>query len=99
MDAFKPILAKVATGQPLSRFRGARPPSTSMLSGEVTPAQIGAFLMALQGARRDRRGDHRRGRRPCGRKMLRVDAPAGAIDIVGTGGDSSAPSTSRRSPR
>ena len=85
MDSFKPYLAKVATGAPLSRDE-ARAAFETLLSGEVTPAQAGGFLMALRvrgeapdeivGAVEAMRG-----------RMLTIRAPQGAIDIVGTGGD------------
>jgi len=87
METFKPLIAKVAAGSQLSRGEAAAA-FESMLSGNVTPAQIGGFLLALRvrgegveeitGAVTAMRG-----------KMLRVQAPAGAIDIVGTGGDGS----------
>jgi len=87
MESFKPLIAKVAAGSQLSRGEAAAA-FESMLSGNVTPAQIGGFLLALRvrgegveeitGAVTAMRG-----------KMLRVQAPAGAIDIVGTGGDGS----------
>jgi anthranilate phosphoribosyltransferase len=87
MDAFKPYLAKVATGASLTREE-ARSAFDDLLSGEVTPAQGGAFLMALRvrgealdeivGAVSAMRG-----------RMTRVNAPADAMDIVGTGGDHS----------
>jgi anthranilate phosphoribosyltransferase len=87
MDDFKPFIAKVATGAALSREE-ARDAFDTILSGEVTNAQSAAFLMALRvrgetideiaGAVGAMRG-----------KMLPVKAPAEAIDIVGTGGDSS----------
>jgi anthranilate phosphoribosyltransferase len=87
MDSFKPYLAKVATGAALSPEE-ARSAFDALLSGEVTPAQGGAFLMALRvrgeavdeivGAVTALRG-----------RMLRVAAPDDAIDIVGTGGDHS----------
>lgn len=87
MDDFKPFIAKVATGASLSRDE-ARDAFDTILSGGVTNAQAAAFLMALRvrgetteeiaGAVGAMRG-----------KMLRVTAPADAIDIVGTGGDSS----------
>jgi anthranilate phosphoribosyltransferase len=87
MDSFKPYLAKVATGASLTRDE-SRAAFNDLLSGEVTPAQGGAFLMALRvrgealdeivGAVAAMRG-----------RMLRVDAPTNAIDIVGTGGDHS----------
>ena len=85
MEAFKPLLAKVATGAALSREE-ARRAFDDMLSGEVTPAQMGAFLMALRV--RGETVDEITGAVSAMRdKMLRVEAPPGAIDIVGTGGD------------
>ena len=85
MDQFKPLIGKVATGAGLTQGEAADA-FEMMLSGEVTPAQLGAFLMCLRvrgetvdeitGAVATMRG-----------KMLRVAAPADAIDIVGTGGD------------
>jgi anthranilate phosphoribosyltransferase len=87
MESFKSYLAKVATGASLTRDE-AQDAFDDLLSGEVTPAQGGAFLMALRvrgealdeivGAVSAMRG-----------RMLRVNAPPEAIDIVGTGGDHS----------
>ncbi|MGO4571715.1 anthranilate phosphoribosyltransferase [Microvirga sp. 2TAF3] len=87
MESFKSYLAKVATGASLTREE-ARSAFDDILSGEVTPAQSGAFLMALRvrgealdeivGAVSAMRG-----------RMLKVKAPENAIDIVGTGGDHS----------
>ena len=87
MESFKPYIAKVATGAALTREE-ARAAFDTLLSGEVTPAQAGGFLMALRvrgealdeivGAVSAMRG-----------RMLKVEAPADAIDIVGTGGDQS----------
>jgi anthranilate phosphoribosyltransferase len=59
-----------------------------MLSGEVTPAQMGAFLMALR-VRGETVEEITGAVRAMRAKMLVVKAPADAIDIVGTGGDSS----------
>lgn len=85
MDAFKPLIAKVATGVSLTRAEAAAA-FEDMLSGEVTPAQMGAFLMALRV--RGETVDEITGAVTAMRaKMLRVTAPAEAIDIVGTGGD------------
>src|SRR5215210_117803 len=47
MESFKPYLAKVATGASLTRDE-ARAAFDDLLSGEVTLAQAGAFLMALR---------------------------------------------------
>ena len=85
MDQFKPLLGKVATGAALTRPE-AEAAFHDMLSGEVTPAQIGAFLMALRV--RGETVDEITGAVTAMRaKMLRVEAPAEAIDVVGTGGD------------
>jgi anthranilate phosphoribosyltransferase len=85
MDAFKPLIAKVATGASLTRAE-AESAFGDMLSGEVTPAQTAAFLMALRV--RGETVDEITGAVTAMRaKMLRVVAPADALDIVGTGGD------------
>jgi len=85
MEAFKPLIAKVATGASLTRDEAVLAFDT-MLSGEVTPAQMGGFLMALRV--RGETVDELTGAVSAMRaKMLRVTPPIGAIDIVGTGGD------------
>ena len=87
MDAMKPLLAELAKGGPLSRAEAERA-FDQMLSGEATAAQIGAFLMALRV--RGETVDEIIGAVSAMRaKMLRVNAPENAIDIVGTGGDNS----------
>jgi anthranilate phosphoribosyltransferase len=87
MSALKPLLAKVADGRSLSRDE-AREAFNVLMSGEATPSQIGAFLMALRV--RGETVDEITGAVSVMRdKMLKVDAPADAIDIVGTGGDAS----------
>jgi anthranilate phosphoribosyltransferase len=86
MADFKPLIAKVATGQPLTRAE-AEEAFTIMMSGEATPSQIGAFLMALRV--RGETVDEIAGAVATMRaKATPVEAPAGAIDVVGTGGDS-----------
>ena len=87
MEAFKPLIAKVATGAALSRQEAATA-LDSMLSGEVTPSQMGAFLMALR-VRGESVEEITGAVSAMREKMLRVNAPADAIDIVGTGGDGS----------
>src|SRR5271163_3755413 len=87
MVEIKALIAQVATGAALSR-EAAFEAFESMMSGEVTPSQIGGLLMALRvrgetieeitGAVTAMRG-----------KMLGVAAPPDAIDVVGTGGDAS----------
>lgn len=87
MDTFKPFLAKVATGVSLTSAE-ARDAFDTILSGEVTPAQAAGFLMALRV--RGETTDEIAGAVAALRsRAVRVSAPPGAIDIVGTGGDNS----------
>jgi anthranilate phosphoribosyltransferase len=87
MESFKSYLAKVATGAALTRDE-ALAAFNDLLSGEVTLAQAGAFLMALRV--RGEALDEIVGAVTAMRsRMLRVEAPADAVDIVGTGGDHS----------
>ncbi|MGE3247725.1 MAG: anthranilate phosphoribosyltransferase [Beijerinckiaceae bacterium] len=87
MDAFKPVLAKVASGKSLSRSE-AEAAFEDLLSGDVTPAQMGGFLMALR-VRGETVDEYTGAAAAMRGKMLKVRAPQGAIDIVGTGGDGS----------
>jgi anthranilate phosphoribosyltransferase len=87
MEAFKPLIAKVATGASLTRAE-AMTAFDAMLSGEVTPAQMGGFLMALR-TRGETVAEITGAVEAMRAKMLRVRAPKGAIDVVGTGGDNS----------
>ena len=85
MESFKSLIAKVAAGASLNRAE-AETAFDSMLSGEVTPSQMGGFLMALRV--RGESAEEVTGAVAAMRaKMLGVAAPAEAIDIVGTGGD------------
>ncbi|MEA2839733.1 MAG: anthranilate phosphoribosyltransferase [Methylobacteriaceae bacterium] len=85
MESFKPFLAKVAAGATLTQAEAAEA-FDAMLSGEVTPAQMGGFLMSLRV--RGESVDELTGAVTAMRaKMLRVEAPDNAIDVVGTGGD------------
>jgi anthranilate phosphoribosyltransferase len=85
MDAFKPLIAKVATGAPLSAAE-AENAFDRILSGESTPSQTGAFLMALR-VRGETVDEITGAVRAMRSKMLRVESDPAAIDIVGTGGD------------
>ena len=87
MDEFKALIGKVATGAGLSRDEAASA-FNRMMSGEATPSQMGGLLMALRV--RGESVDEITGAVSAMRaKMLRVEAPAEAIDVVGTGGDAS----------
>jgi len=87
MADFKTHIATVAGGKSLSRG-DASAAFDILMSGEATPSQIGAFLMALRV--RGETVDEIAGAAETMRaKMTPVDAPDHAIDIVGTGGDAS----------
>ncbi len=86
-DDFKALIAKAATGASLTREEAARG-FDRMMSGEATPSQMGGLLMALRV--RGETVEEITGAVTAMRdKMLRVAAPADAIDVVGTGGDAS----------
>ncbi|MDX7950880.1 anthranilate phosphoribosyltransferase [Lichenihabitans sp. Uapishka_5] len=85
MLGLKPVLGRIAAGEALSRD-AAEAAFDTILSGDVTQAQIGAFLMGLRV--RGETVDEITGAVASMRKrMAQVVAPADAIDIVGTGGD------------
>ncbi|QPC87778.1 anthranilate phosphoribosyltransferase [Mesorhizobium sp. NBSH29] len=87
MSTLKTYIMKVASGDALS-FDEARAAFEVVMSGDATPSQIGGFLMALRV--RGETVDEISGAVATMRaKMLTVDAPENAIDIVGTGGDGS----------
>ncbi len=87
MSDLKHFIAKVADGASLDRAE-AESAFDILMSGNATPSQIGAFLMALRV--RGETVDEIAGAVSTMRaKMLTVEAPDGAIDIVGTGGDQS----------
>jgi anthranilate phosphoribosyltransferase len=87
MSSLKTHLAKLATGATLS-FEEARDAFGIIMSGEATPGQIGGFLMALR-VRGEQVSEISGAVATMREKMLTVEAPPGAIDIVGTGGDNS----------
>lgn len=85
MSGLKPFIAKIATRQPLSR-QEASDAFEILMSGEASMAQVGGFLMGLRV--RGETVDEIAGAVSIMRqKMVPVDAPEDAIDIVGTGGD------------
>jgi len=85
IDDFRGLLAKVGNGQALSIDEAERAFGI-MTSGDATPAQMGAFLMGLK-VRGETADELAGGARALRAKVLRIKAPDGAIDIVGTGGD------------
>ena len=86
-DAVRAALAAIVEGQSLTREE-ARAAMTQVMDGEATPSQIAALLMALRV--RGETVEELTGFATVMReRVLRVTAPAGAIDVVGTGGDGS----------
>src|SRR5690348_13055050 len=86
-DDFKGLIAKVAAGSPLTREESSHA-FDRMMSGEATPSQMGAMLMAMRV--RGETVDEITGAAATMRaKMQKVAAPPDAIDVVGTGGDAS----------
>jgi anthranilate phosphoribosyltransferase len=87
MDDLKTLIGKVATGAELTVQESASA-FDRMMSGEATPSQMGALLMGLRV--RGETVDEITGAVTTMRaKMLAVEAPQDAIDVVGTGGDAS----------
>ncbi|MBL6957722.1 MAG: anthranilate phosphoribosyltransferase [Rhodospirillales bacterium] len=85
MERMKALLGKAATGATLN-VDEAKEAFNIIMSGDATPAQIGGFLMALRV--RGETVEEITGAVSVMRdKALHIEAPKGAIDIVGTGGD------------
>jgi anthranilate phosphoribosyltransferase len=86
LDA-REALVIVAGGRTLTRDE-ARSAMASVMAGEATPAQLGALLASLhiRGETVDEIAGFASALRDV---VVRVTVPAGAIDIVGTGGDRS----------
>src|ERR1700694_4592784 len=87
MDELKALIAKVASGAALTLEESAQA-FDRMMSGEATPSQMGAFLMALR-VRGETVDEITGAVRTMRSKALTIDAPPGTIDTVGTGGDAS----------
>ena len=83
-DALKPLIDAAANG-PLTREQ-AQTAFGILFEGEATPSQIGGFLMALR-TRGETVDEYAAAAAVMRAKCHAVSAPAGAMDIVGTGGD------------
>jgi anthranilate phosphoribosyltransferase len=82
---FKALLSVAAAGKPLTSEQ-AEAAFDIMMSGNATPSQMGGFLMALR-VRGETVEEITGAVRAMRAKMTRIEAPAGAIDTCGTGGD------------
>jgi anthranilate phosphoribosyltransferase len=85
MPDFKALLARAAAGHSLSATE-ARRAFDIMLSGDATPAQMGGLLMAMR-VRGETVDEIAGGVMSMRGRMVAVEAPPDAIDVVGTGGD------------
>lgn len=79
------LLQCIAAGGSLSANE-SRAVLETMTDGHATPAQMGAFLMALR-VRGETIDEITGAALMMRERMTRVMAPSGAVDIVGTGGD------------
>ncbi len=81
----KSVLARLAVGETLSA-EDAEAAFGVIMSGEATPAQIAGLLMAMR-VRGETVAEITGAVRAMRSRMTRVEAPPGAIDVCGTGGD------------
>jgi anthranilate phosphoribosyltransferase len=85
IQTLKTLIQKVSTGATLSQDE-IRNALEIMTDGHATQAQMGAFLMGLR-VRGETVDEIAGAARMMRSRMNRVEAPADAVDIVGTGGD------------
>ncbi|MGD9617456.1 MAG: anthranilate phosphoribosyltransferase [Alphaproteobacteria bacterium] len=83
----KPLLAKLAAGFSLSEAE-AEAAFDIIMTGNATPSQMGALLMALR-VRGESVDEITGAARIMRAKAVAIDAPPGTIDTCGTGGDGS----------
>lgn len=85
MSELKSFIARIADGHSLNAAE-TEEAFGILMSGDATPAQIGGLLMAMR-VRGESEEEFEGAVRAMRARMLPVDAPDDAIDIVGTGGD------------
>ena len=81
----KPTLARLAAGEALSDDE-AETAFGTIMAGEATPAQIAGLLMAMR-VRGETVPELVGAVRAMRARMIAVEAPDGAMDVCGTGGD------------
>jgi anthranilate phosphoribosyltransferase len=81
----KAAIARLAAGETLSAD-ASEAAFDVIMSGEATPAQIGALLMAMR-IRGETVSEITGAVRAMRARMTAIEAPNGAIDVCGTGGD------------
>ena len=87
MNSLKPVLARLAAGETLAETE-AEAAFGIIMAGEATPAQIAGLVMAMR-VRGETVAEMTGAVRAMLARMSAVEAPAGAMDLVGTGGDAS----------
>jgi anthranilate phosphoribosyltransferase len=87
VNSLKPVLARLAAGERLAESE-AEHAFGLIMAGEATPAQIAGLLMAMR-VRGETVAELTGAVRAMRARMAAIEAPAEAMDIVGTGGDAS----------
>ena len=87
MNGLKPTLARLAAGETLAETE-AEAAFSVIMAGEATPAQIAGLLMAMR-VRGETVAEMTGAVRAMRARMIAIEAPPDAMDIVGTGGDDS----------
>lgn len=87
LEDMKTVLRHIAAGERLG-VEAARHAFGLMMTGEATPAQMGAFLMGLR-VRGETVEEITGGALALRARVVKVAAPSNAIDTCGTGGDAS----------
>ena len=85
MQSMRSYISMLANGEVLNEIE-AENAFNIIMSGDATPAQIGAFLMALR-VRGESISEITGAARALRAKAMFIEAPENAMDIVGTGGD------------
>ncbi|PZW50809.1 anthranilate phosphoribosyltransferase [Humitalea rosea] len=83
--SLKPVLARLAAGERLAESE-AEHAFGIIMAGEATPAQIAGLLMAMR-VRGETVAEMTGAVRAMRARMVAIEAPEDAMDIVGTGGD------------
>ncbi len=86
--SLKPVLARLGRGESLSAAE-AEEAFGVVMDGQATPAQIGGMLMAMR-ARGESVAELTGAVTAMRARMTRIEAPEGAMDVCGTGGDGAA---------
>lgn len=84
-EDFNSVLQRLASGERLGQEASARA-FASLMAGDVSPVRMAAFLTALT-VREASVEEIAGGARAMRHTMRKIEAPEGAIDLCGTGGD------------